>query len=145
MLRKKMRSLEERVPVHPAITPFRRRVYAALREVPRGYVTTYGALAARIGCASARAVGGALRRNPLAPEVPCHRVVASDLTLGGFAGQRSGEMIEKKRALLKAEGVCFCPKRGEEQPTAGPGRGVCGSAGGDDQQRVDQRSLWRWS
>ncbi len=108
--------------VHPAVTPFRRRVYTALLEVPPGFVTTYGALAARIGCGSARAVGGALRSNPLAPEVPCHRVVAADLTLGGFAGQCSGEMIEKKRALLQAEGVRFAAN-----------------------QRVDQHSLWRWS
>jgi len=113
--------LTERIRRHPEVTPFRQRVFEALLEVPRGSVTTYGALAVRIGCSSARAVGGALRHNPLAPEVPCHRVVASDLTLGGFAGQRSGEMIEKKRALLKAEGVYFC-----------------------DNQRVDQRSLWKW-
>ena len=116
-----MKTLIEQIRTHPEITPFRCRVFLALLEVPRGLVTTYGALAKRVNCGSARAVGGALRHNPLAPEVPCHRVVASDLTLGGFAGQRTGEMIDKKRALLNSEGVCFC-----------------------DNQRVDKRSLWRW-
>jgi methylated-DNA-[protein]-cysteine S-methyltransferase len=66
------------------LTPFRRRVYLALLEVPRGRVTTYALLAKRVGCASARAVGGALRANPFAPDVPCHRVVAADLGIGGF-------------------------------------------------------------
>ena len=87
------------------LTPFRRRVYLALLEVPPGHVTTYGELGARIGCGSARAVGQALKRNPLAPDVPCHRVVAADLSLGGFAGQRDGEQLERKAALLRGEGV----------------------------------------
>ena len=55
----------ERVP-----TVFEARVYEALRRIPRGQVTTYGRLAAALGCGSARAVGQALRRNPFAPEVP---------------------------------------------------------------------------
>ncbi|MDA3924899.1 MAG: MGMT family protein [Kiritimatiellae bacterium] len=77
-----MSTIYDRMQNHPEITPFRQRVFDALLEVPCGYVTTYGALARRINCGSARAVGGALRHNPLAPEVPCHRVVASDLTIG---------------------------------------------------------------
>ena len=88
-------------------TPFQMRVYDALREVPRGYVTTYGLLARRIGCGSARAVGGALRRNPFAPEVPCHRVIASGGTVGGFQGRRAGPAIRRKLDLLRGEGVCF--------------------------------------
>jgi methylated-DNA-[protein]-cysteine S-methyltransferase len=48
-------------------------------------------------------VGQALKRNPFAPEVPCHRVVASDGSLGGFHGERQGEMIERKRRLLEEE------------------------------------------
>lgn len=86
-----------------AITDFQRKVYLALLEVPRGETITYGQLAQRIGCRSAQAVGQALRRNPFAPEVPCHRVVASDGSLGGFHGQREGEMIERKRRLLAEE------------------------------------------
>lgn len=94
-------SREERV------TPFQGAVYEALRAVPAGRVTTYGRLAARVGCGSARAIGQALRRNPFAPRVPCHRVIASDLTLGGFSGARRGPLIAKKARLLLSEGVRF--------------------------------------
>lgn len=85
------------------ITEFQRKVYLALLEVPRGTTITYGELARHIGCRSPQAVGQALRRNPFAPEVPCHRVVSADGSLGGFYGQREGEMIDKKRSLLEAE------------------------------------------
>ncbi len=89
------------------VTPFQQRVYAAAKRIPRGSVTTYARLAKSIGCGSARAVGQALRRNPFAPVVPCHRVIASDLTLGGFAGKTSGAAIARKKALLAKEGVRF--------------------------------------
>lgn len=85
------------------ITQFQRRVYLELLNVPRGATITYGELARRIGCKSAQAVGQALKRNPFAPFVPCHRVVASDGGIGGFHGQREGEMIERKKALLAQE------------------------------------------
>jgi methylated-DNA-[protein]-cysteine S-methyltransferase len=75
--------------------------------VPPGQVTTYGTLAQALGRGSARAVGQALRRNPYAPEVPCHRVIAADLRLGGFHGAHSGAPLEHKRKLLAAEGVHF--------------------------------------
>lgn len=88
------------------ITPFQRRVYLALLEVPRGHTITYGELARRIGCRSAQAVGQALRRNPFAPEVPCHRVVAADGSLGGYNGHRDGVELERKRSLLDGERGC---------------------------------------
>ena len=88
-----------------AITPFQRRVYLELLNVPRGKTITYGELARRIGCRSAQAVGQALRRNPFAPHVPCHRVVAADGSLCGFNGQREGEQIERKHQLLLDEGA----------------------------------------
>ncbi len=88
-------------------TPFAQRVYAALQQVPAGRVTTYGALARAAGAGSARAVGQALRRNPFAPEVPCHRVIAADLRLGGFNGARAGAPLARKRQLLTDEGVQF--------------------------------------
>ena len=91
------------------LTPFRRRVYLELLKVPRGRVTTYGALARRIGCRSAQAVGQALKANPFAPRVPCHRVVAADGSIGGFCGEREGEEIVRKRRLLESEGVRFMP------------------------------------
>ncbi len=87
----------------PTITPFQKRVYLELLNVPRGHTITYKELALRIGCRSAQAVGQALRRNPFAPYVPCHRVISSNGSLGGFHGQREGEMIERKRQLLQQE------------------------------------------
>ena len=68
-----------------------------------GTTITYGELARRIGCRSAQAVGQALKRNPFAPEVPCHRVIAANGSLGGYFGEREGEMIERKRTLLNEE------------------------------------------
>lgn len=85
------------------ITEFQRRVYLELLHVPCGATITYGELARRIGCKSAQAVGQALKRNPFAPMVPCHRVVASNGGIGGFHGMREGEMIEKKKRLLEEE------------------------------------------
>jgi methylated-DNA-[protein]-cysteine S-methyltransferase len=88
-------------------SPFATKVYTALRQVPPGKVITYAALARRINCRSPRAIGQALRANPFAPEVPCHRVIASDLTPGGFQGHQSGPALTKKLRLLAAEGVAF--------------------------------------
>jgi len=90
-----------------SVSPFARRVYDALLEIPQGKVITYAALGRRIGCRSPRAIGQALRANPFTPEVPCHRVIASDLTPGGFTGQRSGPALGKKLRLLAAEGIHF--------------------------------------
>ena len=89
------------------VTLFQSRVYAALCRVPAGRVTTYGALGRAAGCASAQAVGQALRRNPFAPEVPCHRVIAADGTIGGFSGRRAGPELARKRRVLADEGVVF--------------------------------------
>ena len=89
------------------VTAFQRRVYAALLLIPRGRVVTYKALADHLGCGSCQAIGQALRRNPFAPRVPCHRVIAADLTVGGFAGARQGSEIRRKLRLLGAEGVEF--------------------------------------
>ncbi len=91
----------------PPVTAFQARVYAALCRVPAGRVTTYGHLAAAVGCGSARAVGQALRRNPYAPQVPCHRVIPATLALGGFAGSTGAAATGRKRRLLEAEGVRF--------------------------------------
>ena len=77
--------------------------YLALLDVPSGTTITYGELAKRIGCRSAQAIGQALRRNPFAPDVPCHRVVAADGSLGGYMGERDGEQMEYKQRLLDAE------------------------------------------
>ena len=98
-----MSDIRDKVLVSTEITPFQRRVYLALLDVPAGTTITYGELAKRIGCRSAQAIGQALRRNPFAPEVPCHRVVAADGSMGGYNGERDGEQIEYKRRLLEVE------------------------------------------
>ena len=91
------------------ITSFQQAVYDACRRIPAGRVSTYAGLAAEIRCGSPRAVGQALKRNPFAPEVPCHRVVKSDRTLGGFYGQVEGPEMTRKRRMLEEEGVRFEP------------------------------------
>ena len=81
------------------LTRFQQQVYRAICRIPKGQTRSYGWVAQHIGKpAAARAVGNALNRNPFAPLVPCHRVVRSDGSLGGFAGGP-----EKKRRLLEAE------------------------------------------
>lgn len=80
-------------------------VYNHLLLIPKGKVTTYKAIAKAVNCNSAQAIGQALRKNPFAPEVPCHRVVKADLTLGGFSGGITDKTVEKKMMLLREEGI----------------------------------------
>lgn len=87
------------------ITPFQRRVLEETRKVPRGQVSTYAEIARRIGNPKAvRAVGQALRRNPVPIVVPCHRVIASDGSLGGYGGELRSK---RKVQLLRLEGVAI--------------------------------------
>ncbi len=88
-------------------TAFEEKVYEATRCIPRGKVTTYGTLGRIIGCRSAQAIGQALQRNPYAPEVPCHRVIKGDLSVGGFFGETGGEAVRRKVEMLRKEGVTF--------------------------------------
>jgi methylated-DNA-[protein]-cysteine S-methyltransferase len=90
-------------------TPFQQRVYFAAAKIPRGYVTTYACLAAALGCGSARAVGQALGCNPSPSQTPCHRIVKSDGTLGGYFKKTTGDACKTKRSLLEGEGVTFTP------------------------------------
>ena len=89
------------------VTLFQRKVYNTITQIPIGKVATYKQVAKAIGCKSCQAVGQALKKNPFAPEVPCHRVISSDLTIGGFYGQVAGVQIEKKFKLLIDEGIEF--------------------------------------
>ena len=86
-----------------------RRVLEGVRTIPHGATAGYGELARRIGSpGAARAVGGAVGRNPVGLLIPCHRVIAGDGTLGGYGGSWFGsraELLELKRALLAVEGV----------------------------------------
>jgi methylated-DNA-[protein]-cysteine S-methyltransferase len=85
------------------VTPFQLSVLEAARSVPRGQVVTYGDIGRRIGRPrAARAVGQALGSNPVPIVVPCHRVLASDGSLGGYSG-RGG--LRTKRRLLALEGA----------------------------------------
>lgn len=80
-------------------TPFERRVWRALQDIPYGATLSYGELARRIGEPSAaRAVGLANGRNPISVIVPCHRVIGADGTLTGYGGG-----LERKRILLELE------------------------------------------
>lgn len=90
------------VPVRFAGSPFQQRVWQALQDIPCGATASYGDLAGALGLppTHARAVGGAVGRNPLSVIVPCHRVLGTAGTLTGYAGG-----IERKRALLRREGV----------------------------------------
>ena len=89
------------------VTNFQQKVYDALELIPCGRVTTYKDLAVYLECRSAQAVGQALKKNPFAPEVPCHRIIMTDLTLGGYIGEVDGERISQKRLLLEKENVLF--------------------------------------
>jgi methylated-DNA-[protein]-cysteine S-methyltransferase len=82
---------------------FQQTVLEELVRVRYGEVATYGALAARVGKPrAARAVGGALNRNPIPIVVPCHRIVGASGALVGYAGG-----LERKQALLELEGVAL--------------------------------------
>ncbi|MBI2045468.1 MGMT family protein [Candidatus Pacearchaeota archaeon] len=79
---------------------FYEKIYAKLRQVPKGKVTTYKELAKAVNSKAYRAVGTAMNKNPYAPKIPCHRVINSDGRVGGFA---SG--TQNKIKMLKTEGV----------------------------------------
>ena len=87
------------------LPPYQRKVLRLLLYVPVGYVTTYGALA-KVCSGSPRAVGQAMARNPMPLLIPCHRVVCSDMSLGGF-----GYGVKTKWEILKRE------DRGYENPS----------------------------
>jgi O-6-methylguanine DNA methyltransferase len=93
--------IHQRIDAAVGITEFMRSVYHVVAVIPTGSVATYAQVARAIGRPYAvRAVGTALNRNPFAPTVPCHRVVRSDGTIGGFAHGCHG-----KEVLLRKEGA----------------------------------------
>lgn len=79
---------------------FAERVYKITKKIPKGKVATYRNIAHQLHCKAYRAVGQALNKNPYAPKVPCHRVISSDGSLGGFAFG-----LKKKIKLLEKEGI----------------------------------------
>jgi methylated-DNA-[protein]-cysteine S-methyltransferase len=91
------------------VSAWDRRVLDGVRTIPRGATASYGEVARRIGMpGAARAVGGAVGRNPVGLLVPCHRVIAADGTLGGYGAAAWGGMeaaLDLKQALLRLEGA----------------------------------------
>ena len=84
-------------------TEFQLKVWAYLRKIPRGSVRTYSQVAKEIGKPLAiRAVANAIGKNPYPPKIPCHRVIRSDGSLGGYSGKGG---VKTKRFLLKKEGI----------------------------------------
>lgn len=118
-----------RIKAHPTLTPSRRHIYKTLLTIPPGRWTTYSALAKHLNT-SARAIGNAMRANPFAPDVPCHRVLAADGSLGGYKGEwvvdglrlGDGSFGGEKRARLEGEGVRF-DERGRARGVAFVGFG----------------------
>ena len=84
-------------------TEFQLKVWTYLRKIPRGSVKTYSQVAKDIGKPLAvRAVANAIGKNPFAPKIPCHRVIRTDGSLGGYSGKGG---VKTKRFLLKKEGI----------------------------------------
>ena len=84
-------------------TKFQLKVWNYLKKIPRGKVKTYSEVAKSIGKPLAvRAVANAIGKNPLAPQIPCQRVIRSDGSLGGYSGKGG---VKTKRLLLKKEGI----------------------------------------
>ena len=92
-----------------------RDVLREVAAIPFGSTASYGDIARRVGAPrAARAVGGAVGRNPIGILIPCHRVIAADGTIGGYGGDAWGsheDRLEIKRALLRREGVEFGSER----------------------------------
>ena len=84
-------------------TKFQLKVWEYLKKIPRGSVKTYSQVAKGIGKPlSVRAVANAISKNPYPPKIPCHRVIRSDGTLGGYSGKGG---IKTKKLLQKKEGI----------------------------------------
>ena len=89
------------------IKSFNEKIYDFLKKVPKGKITTYKVLAEVLDTKSYRAVGQAMRCNPYAPQVPCHRVVKSDGSIGGFSGSinPNSKEVRRKISMLRKEGI----------------------------------------
>jgi len=84
-------------------TKFQLKVWNYLKKIPIGSIKTYSQVAKGIGKPFAvRAVGNAIGKNPYPPKIPCHRVVRSDGSLGGYSGKGG---VKTKKMLLKKEGI----------------------------------------
>lgn len=114
------------------VTSHQWAVYDFVRTIPCGKVTTYKDIATALGEGSPRSVGGALRNNPFAPFVPCHRIVASNLFIGGFYGEWGVEGKSKKNAGSEPQGLRKMRMLGKE-----------GVEFTKDGYLVDKSTIWR--
>ena len=93
--------LREKIKKNPNLTVFQKKILIAAVDIPPGKVRSYGWIAEKAGSPyAARAAGQALAKNPYAPEVPCHRIIAADGSIGGYSGG-----VAKKKRLLEKEGI----------------------------------------
>jgi len=83
------------------ITEFQKKVYDIIKKIPKGRTMSYKEIAEKLNT-SPRAVGQALKRNPFPIKIPCHRVINSDNSLGGYKGKKHSILKQK---LLKKEGI----------------------------------------
>jgi methylated-DNA-[protein]-cysteine S-methyltransferase len=93
------------------LSAYQQAILRLLAEVPKGKVTTYGDLAKELSRRdskwspnASRAVGTTMKNNPCGPQIPCHRVIRSDGTVGNFRGGKKGA-VQEKIAMLRDEGV----------------------------------------
>jgi O-6-methylguanine DNA methyltransferase len=93
------------------VTKYQERVYAALQQIPEGRITSYAAMAKALS-SSPRAVGGALRVNPFAPEIPCHRCIAST-GVRCVGSDSSGEVLMKAVCWWVQGGLGECTQWAE--------------------------------
>ena len=86
---------------------FNQKIYNLLKKIPKGKVTTYKILGEALGTKAYRAVGQSMRCNPYSPLVPCHRVVKSNGSIGGFMGNenKNSKEVKKKSRMLRKEGL----------------------------------------
>lgn len=115
--------------------------------IPRGYVATYGGIAAAAGT-EARVVGQIMATNPLYPIIPCHRVVGADLSLVGYTGSQATPALAAKLSRLRAEARGFTGSRTLDLPGAPAGlhlypvEWVITKAAADGVGAGEQQSLW---
>lgn len=87
------------------LSPFEKKVLSQVWQIPWGKTQSYRQIGESLGCRAYRAIGQVLRKNPCVPWIPCHRVIKSDGSIGGYMGEKTGHTIEQKRRRLAEENI----------------------------------------